>query len=216
MKPFILISSLVLSLSIISCGSKKDDYEEIEAPKNAFEALSAISKAGKNMEKNMKDTQGKLEERRAKGDTLAMHYEELMKFLPDEISGYKRNEPNGGTVNMMGMSYSSAEARYENSNGNYLKITLVDYNQAYGIYQTATAMWAMGMSIDTPDEKANGVKINDDIAGWESFKKKTKDAQLVLGIGHRFWLSIEGDQQEDTKFLRKVAKEVNMDKLAAI
>lgn len=205
------------SVIILSCGgSKKDDFEDIKSPSNAFEALSNLSKAGKEMKNNLSKAEEKIKERKERGDTLAMHYEKLMEFLPEEIDGYKRKEPNGSSVNMAGMSYSSVDARYEKEDGEYIKITIVDYNQAYGIYQSATAMWAMGMSIDTPTEKANGVKLNDEIAGWETFKKKSKEATLTLGVGYRFWLNIEANKQENTDFLKNVAKRIDLDKLTAI
>jgi hypothetical protein len=170
----------------------------------------------KNVEKNMNIAETKLKERRERGDTLAMHYEKLIQHLPTEISGYNRKEPTGSSVNMAGMSYSNAEVRYENENGNFIKITLIDYNQAYGVYQSATAMWALGMSIDSPEEKSNGIKINEEVAGWETFKKKSKNAALTLGIGYRFWLNIEANNQENTDFVKEVAKKVDMDKLSAI
>jgi hypothetical protein len=212
----IILYTVVLLFSI-ACGNKNEtEIEDINTPLGAISALSNISKMSKNVEKNMNIAETKLKERRERGDTLAMHYEKLIQHLPTEISGYNRKEPTGSSVNMAGMSYSNAEVRYENENGNFIKITLIDYNQAYGVYQSATAMWALGMSIDSPEEKSNGIKINEEVAGWETFKKKSKNAALTLGIGYRFWLNIEANNQENTDFVKEVAKKVDMDKLSAI
>ena len=207
---------VALTLPLVNCGgaSKKEEEEEA-AVKGLGGALGSLMKMGKEMEKSAKESQGKQAERRAKGDTLAMPYADLQKYLP-VIDGYKMGEPDGGSVNMNGMSYSNAEGKYKNDKGNWIKVSIVDYNQAYAMYSAATAMWAMGMSIDTPSEKANGFKIDDNVGGWEVFQKKSKKAAVTMGIGDRFWINVEADAQENTEFVKEIAKKIDISKLAAI
>ncbi len=213
-KIFNAIAVLVLTVSLVSCGGKKEEEEQAEV-KGLGSALGALAKMGKEMEKNAAQSKGKLEERRAKGDTLAMPYADLQKYLP-VIDGYKMGEPDGGSINMSGMSYSSAEGKYTNDKGDRVKVTIMDYNQAYSMYTAATAMWAMGMSIDTPEEKANGFKLDDKIGGWEVFKKKSKEANVTLGVGERFWVSVEADKQENTEWVKSIAKSIDLGKLSAM
>lgn len=205
--------SAMIAISLISCGSKTDEPKEVETPKpdNPIEALNNMATESQNAQQ---EAEKKLAERRAKGDTLAMPYAELMKYLPESLDGYKRGDPDGASMNMPGASYSTANVDFTNDKGERVKVTIVDYNQAYGLYTGATAMWAMGMSIDTPEEKAQGVKFDGNIAGWEQFRKKSGDATVTLGVGYRFWVQVEADGQKDTEWVKSVAKMVDLKTLS--
>lgn len=215
-KIIVILSTAIFAFGLASCGGKKAGDEKVgeeETPKsnNPFEALANM---GKEMEQGNDAAQAKIKERRAKGDTLAMHYEALIKYLPTSINGYTAEEPDGSSINMPGSSYSTANVNFKNEKGDHIKVTLMDYNAAYGLYSSITAMWALGMSVDSPEEKAEGVKFEGDIGGWESYKKKSHDATLTLGIGYRFWLEIEGNNQESTEFIKSVAKSMELSKLS--
>lgn len=200
-------------VSITSCGGGKNEEEkkEIDPEKNP---VGAAMQMASEMEKAAKEQQ----ERIAKGDTSskAVPYEELYKFLPDDFSGYKKGEPTGATMTAQGLSYSMAEVTYKNDNGDKVKIALIDYSAAFSLYSMATAMWGMGMSVDTPNEKAKGIKMGDKVTGWESFKKKNKEANVILGIGGRFLLSVEASKQEDTEFAKSVAGKIDFNALEAL
>ena len=200
----------ILTCSIVACGgAKKEENADEKSSANAFEALSDM---GKEMEK----VSNKMKERRAKGDTLAMPYADLQKFLPSSINDYKTSEPSGASINMTGMSYSSAEVKYKNDKDGWIKISIIDYNQAYGLYSAASAMWAMGISVDTPEEKANGIKLDDQIGGWEVFKKKHNKANITLGVGERFWVNVEANEQTNTELVKSIAKSIDLAKLASL
>src|SRR5687767_15142437 len=145
---FKLVSAALFSATLLSCGGTIDE----EATKPATNPLEALVQAGEEMEKAANEGEAKMKERRAKGDTLAMPYADLQKYLPASVDGYKAEEPSGANMNMPGMSYSSAERRYAKDDGSSVKVTIIDYNQAYSLYSAATAMWAMGVSVDTPTE----------------------------------------------------------------
>jgi len=212
-KILILVFPFAIAIGFSSCMGGKPKDEPIPTT-NPLEALS-------NMEKNVVSgndaAQAKMKARKAKGDTLAMPYADLEKYLPASVDGYKIDEqPTGTSMNMTGMSYSSAEENFKNDKGDHVKITLIDYNAAYGMYSGVTAMWASGLSIDSPDEKAGGVKFDGDVAGWEDYHKKTKEADVTLGIGYRFYLTIEADNQDNTDFAKSVAKSIDMSKLSSL
>ena len=84
------------------------------------------------------------------------------------------------------------------------------------MYSMATAMWNSGLKIDTKDELAQSYTINDEISGWETFKKKTGKASVVVGISNRFMLTIEADNQENCDNVKSIAKNMDLDKLAAL
>lgn len=209
------IPLVIMALLIASCGGGNDEAEEeeIDFEKNP---LGALMKMGENMEKQMKEIEEKAKEREEKGDVLAMEYDELQKYLPSSIDGYTAGEPDGATINMQGMSYSSATIGFTKDNGDFVKVSLLDYNAAFGLYNMATSMWALGISVNTPEEKASGIKFEDGITGWQSFKKKQNTATIVLGIGQRFMLTVEANNQEDTDFVKDIAKSLDMDDLAEL
>ncbi|MDT8412742.1 MAG: hypothetical protein RQ875_09790 [Vicingaceae bacterium] len=205
---FLLIS---LSAILIACGGEdKSQDDNIDVEKNP---LGAAMKMAQNMQEQAEKMQKNMEERK---DAKAMHYEELIKFLPTEIDGYTAEEPDGGTVEMQGTSYSNADITFKNEAGERIKVSLLDYNAALSMYSMATAMWTSGLKIDTKDELAQSYTVNDEISGWETFKKKTGKASVILGINNRFMLTIEADKQENCDNVKSIAKNMDLDKLASL
>jgi len=203
-----------LPLFLIACGGeepKEEELDNIDVEKNP---LGALMKMGKNMAENAEKMEEKMKN---KENAKAIHYEELLKYLPESIDGYQINgEPKGASMDMQGMSYSSAEIEFKNENGNRIDIALLDYNAAYNMYTMATTMWASGFKVDTSEEFAQSISFGDNIKGWESYKKKTNHASVALGIGDRFLLTIEGDNQDGTDALKEIAKSMDIDGLASL
>ena len=109
-----LISAFFFAFASCTGGSADEKKNQAaEKPKNVFEAFGKIAGA---MAGGATGVDEAVKVRRAKGDTLAMHYTELQKFLPTVLDGYTAKEPDGSTVNMMGASYSNAEIRFKNGN----------------------------------------------------------------------------------------------------
>ena len=75
-----------------------------------------------------------------------MDYKDLQNYLPSSVNGYEAGEPSGSTMNMQGMSFSSAEIEFTNQDGDNVRVTLLDYTSAIMMYQAATAMWTAGIS----------------------------------------------------------------------
>ena len=211
MKKFNLFLLAFATIVLIACGGEeKSQDDNIDVEKNP---LGAAMKMAQNMQEKAEKMQKNMEERK---DAKAMHYEELMKYLPNEIDGYTAEEPDGGTVEMQGTSYSNADITFKNEAGDRVKISLLDYNAALSMYSMATAMWSSGLKIDTKDELAQSFNINDQISGWETFKKKTGKASVVLGINDRFMLTVEADKQENCDNVKSIAKSMDLDKLASL
>ncbi len=209
----ILAFPFAISLAFSSCFGGKPKEEETKTTN----PLQAIANMEKNVVTGTSAADAKMKARKAKGDTLAMPYADLEKYLPASLDGYKVDEqPTGTSMNMTGMSYSSAEVSFKNDKGNNVKVTLIDYNAAYGMYSGMTAMWASGLSVDSPEEKADGIKFDGDVAGWEDYHKKTKEADVTLGIGYRFYLTVHAENQDNTDFAKSVAKSIDLSKLSSL
>jgi len=112
------------------------------------------------------------------------------------------------------MAFSSAEITFTNDAGDEVRITLIDYSMALNMYQAATAMWASGMSFEDDDSKAWSVNWSDNIKGWAEIQKKEEEVQLALGVGERFFLSIEATNRNDYSFVENIAKGMKLEQLA--
>lgn len=197
---------------IISCGEepKEKEMENIDVEKNP---LGALMKMGEKMAESAE----KMEEKMKDGENAeAMHYEELLKYLPEKIDGYEiSREPEGASIDMAGASYSTAEVKFSNNNDR-IQVSILDYNAAYNMYSMATAMWSSGFKIDTSEEFGQSISFGEDINGWESFKKKSGDASVVLGVSDRFLISVEANNQENTDLVKEIIQDMDIKKLSEI
>lgn len=201
---------LALAVSVISC-------ETAQKAKEAAQAASALGTAAQDYASKAEEGQKKYEARRAKGDTLAIPYTELQKLLPASIDGYEKDgEPEGQSMNMVGASYSTASQNYKKGD-HYLKLTLVDYNAAYGLYGMATAFMASGFSSENADEKMGGIDLGvANAKGWEVIRKKEKKATISVGVADRFFVTAEADNQENSELLKEAVRSLDLSKLAGM
>ena len=145
------------------------------------------------MQKANEANQARREERRKRGDTLAMPYQDLQKYLPESISGYTSQEPTGSSMNMTGMSYSTAARRYTKTGANgeeSVEVTIMDYNASADLYAGLTSIWGTNFSMEDQNGYSRsfdaGVK---DVAGWEHYDKQGKNSEVTNAVGGRFILS---------------------------
>lgn len=193
-----LILAGFLTCTIISCNKTQTESEV------NTDTLSGQLEHG----------QKKIAEKRAEGDTLALPYEELGKFLPDDILGFKaEGEWTGKTENTESISWSTVDKKYNNGKQN-MEITLSDYNGAYGLYAGAAAIFDMEEDPGTTDEFAKSFSLNEGrIKGREAFSKGSGEATIIAGINERFFLTIAANQQTDTEFVRSVLQDLDLQSL---
>ncbi|MBI5323766.1 MAG: hypothetical protein HZB41_00520 [Ignavibacteriae bacterium] len=215
MKRFPLLLTIILAFILYSCGEKANEMKE------AFKSMEKIAEAGKNIEQESKLAESRRQERVSRGDTIAMPYQELQKLLPASLSGYTAQEPEGTSFNMPPMSYSQAKREYtaQASDGSqsYVRIELLDYNQAHDMYIGLTALWQMGFASETKDKIERTFSTGyDNVAGFESFYKNDKRAQVSYGIAWRFFLTIEANNQSSSDFVKSVANSIDIKKLSGM
>lgn len=198
-KSLLLISAI---LFIVSCGKVKDAA-------NAAEGL-------KNYAEGMKESASKMEERKAKGDTISMPYTDLQKLLPSNIAGYtKDGDPKGESMNMVGMSFSTASQVYKNGDAE-ITVNIMDYNASYAAFGAATAMFATGFSVDNDEEYLGAVDLGiSGVKAWEDVKKKEKRSTVMAGVNDRFLVTAEGRNVE-TDVVKDAIKSVDLAKLAGM
>jgi hypothetical protein len=205
--PILMLPALFLAMS---CGGGKDDK-----PKTDIGIMDAKELA-ENATEAMDESAKRREERRKRGDTLAMPYATLQGYLP-EVDGYtKRGGPKGSQMNMPGMgSWSQAEQEYE-SGDKSIDVTMMDYNGAMGAFTGATALYSMGFSQEDDQRKSQSTDLGmKGVAAYETIYKQDQRAELVLVVGDRFLIQMDADGTNDVEVLKKAARSMKLGELAA-
>lgn len=204
----LIIGTLVVGFS--SCGGKEEVVEEksIEGKlqDNPLAALKDIAETMEDVAENLNENEG--------GEPI--HHTDLQNYLPKTIEGYEMEDPEGTTLSMQGFSVSSAESEYTAANGDYIKVSILDYFAAMSLYQMATAMWGMGIVIDSDDEYAKSFSLENNVSGWETFDKKNNKASVVAGVGDRLLITVEGNNQTDVEKVKSVLTSMNLKSMSMI
>ena len=145
--------------------------------------------------------------------TEALDYKKLQEYLPDEIDGYTAQEPDGGSMSMNGVSFSTATIEFTNDEGGTVDIAIMDYATAASTYQMSTAMWASGFSIENDEISAHSIDWGDEIAGWEQIDKEDNVATIMLGVNGRFLVTVSVSDQKSADFTEEIMKLIDIDSL---
>ena len=197
----------VFTLAIlISSSCKSDKKVEIKDGKiGVTDAIEAAEALGKGVE----NAQNRWEERRKKGDTVALQYKELETFLPD-FSGYtKEGGPKGSQSNIPGMGgFSQTEQSYINGDKR-IKISITDYNASQMAFTTATALYSLNISSEDDDKRQGSVDLGmKNVAAYETVYKQRPEAELAIIAGDRFYIMLNSDGSNDIDQLKSVGKDV--------
>jgi len=198
-----IITVALLSAMVFSCGEKAREAKE------TLSLMEDLKEGAEEMEKAVEKSNDKLAERRERGDTLAMNYKDLGRFLPASLGEYERQgEPKGNSINMPGMSYSEANASYIDGEDNMLSVELIDYNTAANMFVMATAAYGVGIDIESDSEHTKGFKENEDLSGWTVLQKENPDVTVFIGIAQRFFLKVEADNTDDVDKIKELALKI--------
>jgi hypothetical protein len=189
---------------LTACGGKikTKDGEVVSIPDAAKAAKALTAEAAK--------AKSRWDERKAKGDTLAMPYKDLQAFLPGDISGYEKNGgPKGSQMNMPGMgSWSQAEQRYT-SGDKRIKVEIMDYNASQSGFGFITAMYRMGFSSEDDNKRTGAIDLGmKDVTGYETVYKTRDNCDLAVVAGDRFLIKLDSDGSNDIEVLKSTAKSI--------
>lgn len=207
------ISLLFLAIFINSCGQKVQELE------NVAKVVKNLPEASEKANATSEIANKKIEERKAKGDTLAMNFKELINYLPKSIDGYKSADPEGSSTNAMGFSFSQASNTYSKMIGDKeesIRIELVDYNASYE-YLTGIAYWTT-LNISTESSKGFERTTKADIDNayaYEKYDNESKSGSITYILGYRFILTINGENINSFDELKSIANKIDLKKLAS-
>lgn len=208
MRSFV-ISTITAGLVLSACGGEMQEAAE------GLNNLQKIAESADDMQKSADIAQKRIDERRAKGDTLAIPYEQLGAYLVD-ASGMTAEPFSGESMNTVMGSWSNAKRTYT-SGGKTFNVELSDYNGAAGGYAAATAIFALNMSSDSPEKKTGTFQTGDPmINGYAEYYKKEQRASVTWGIGSRFILVINAEGVSNADEVMNFAKAFDLKKLASM
>jgi len=208
--------TFVFSLLIFTTSCSCERYNEA---KNAVNAVKNLAKNAENIQETVEEANKRMEDRKIRGDTVAIHYKQLAEYLPNSFNGYEKDgDMDGGTTKTPGFgSYSNVGQKYLNKNGDKLEINIVDYNTAYAMYSTVMAAYVSGFEIDNTNQQIKGFQFSDDVKGWTILQKKDHIAEAYAGVSDRFHITVKAYNQESIDFVLDVTtKEIPVDKLARL
>jgi len=213
MKSVSILIIALLAFVLISCGEKAREL------KNAMELAKNAPEMAKNMEKGQNAAQAKMEERKKKGDTLALPFKKLQEYLPTSLAGYKAEKPDGETMNMPGMSYSKASIIFSKENGtakDNIQIELTDYNQVGSMFAAAT-FWMAGFSSEDSKgfRKTFNTGINN-VFAFEIYENEGNYSEIAFAVGYRFIISIRAHNQPNGDLLKNIGKSMKLGELAGM
>lgn len=173
--------------------------------KDTAEAMHQVSKAAENVTAAADESKKVIDERKAKGDTVAMPYAELQKFLPESLSGYKLEEaPSGASQNMGGFSMSNAEQKWVSTGGDTnnparVHISIVDFGGGEAGYtMSAAPLMAMNFSTEDAHQRTQSLKLDVPYT-WasENYNKDNKEARVTAITRYRYTINVEATNQAD-------------------
>lgn len=205
------VSAIALFV-FLACTSNPD--KPLEDGK--INSLSDLEAVGQRMEEASSQANSRWEERRAKGDTVALPYKELQQFLPDNVDGYAREGgPSGTQTNVPGMgSWSEAKQNYARDEERKLEIKIVDYNSAMSAFGAMTSFYSLGFSSEDDYKKEAAVDLGvKDVVAYETVYKTNPRSSMVLIVADRFLITLENNGAQDEELLRRVVKDIDLAKM---
>jgi len=200
---------------VTACGDKKE--EKPQDVSNPIEAMGQLAKAGSKLEDAANDAAKFQQDRRARGDTVAMSYTALQAFLPDAPSGYtKAEEPSGSSQTIGTFSMTEAEQEYvgaTDAEGNALRIRvkLADFGGTEGAYGMFALPMMMNISQEDAHHRMRTITLGPEHTwGSEEFDKDNKNSKVTAVTRYRYLITVEAENQRDdqTEMLRKFAERI--------
>jgi hypothetical protein len=200
---------------ITACGDKRD--EKPRDASNPIEAMGQLAKAGSKLEAATEDAAKFQQDRRARGDTVAMTYTALQVFLPDAPGGYSKAEaPSGSSQTIGAFSMTEAEQEYvgkadAEGNAPRLRVKLADFGGTEGAYGMFALPMMMNMSQEDAHHRMTTIKLGPAYT-WasEEYDKDSKNSKVTAVTRYRYMVTVEAENQraDETGMLRSLAEQI--------
>lgn len=201
------VGTLLLAGALVAgCGEKAKEISE------AMKTAQELPKIAENIEQSQNEMEKFMAERAAKGDTVAMPYTELQKFLPTSIDGYKmEGEPAGNQQSMGAFSMSMAEQNWVSTTGDTnnparIHVILSDYGGTGAGYGVAGLAFTIQSQSEDNTQKMRTYKTDYPYTfAAETFRKDTKEATVTMGTRYRYIINVRAENQTDDQTQKATA-----------
>jgi hypothetical protein len=191
----LLVSLMVISMFLSSCGKKKEEQTEQE---KAMEMVDKIKEEAENMSN---------EEPKEVVDAKL-----LKELLPEDAAGLARKSAESEKVGAMGFMVSKAEARYKNDDSS-IEINIIDVAGTGALM--GMAAWSM---MDMDKETENGYEKTTIFKGnkaYEKYNSKNNDGEMAVIVAKRFVVSVKGRNVAIDK-IKDTLDDIDLEKLAEL
>jgi hypothetical protein len=205
------VLSLFVGLTLVGCGEKAQDI------RNATSALGAMAQVGNTLAESQKEATKFYEDRKAKGDTVALPYADLQKFLPSAPADYTPLEAPGGSSQSMGaFSMSQTEQTFTkpaaaDGTAPTIKVSIIDFGGTQAAYGMMAAPLMMNISQEDAHHKMQTLKLSTpNTWGSEDFNKDDKSSTVTLITRYRYVITVDARNQgqDNTAMARSLAEEI--------
>lgn len=186
------VLGLIVGAGLVGCGEKAQEV------RNATNALQAVAQAGGSMADTQKEAEKFYNERRARGDTVAMAYSELQTFLPSPPSDYTAVEAPGGSSQSMGVfSMSQTEQTFTKPAGAdgsvpTIEVSIVDFGGTQAAYGMMALPMMMNLSQEDARHRMKTIKVSTPHTwGTEEYNKEDHTSKVSLVTRFRYLINVE-------------------------
>lgn len=123
------------------------------------------------------------------GSVSAVHYTDLIKFLPSATANWESGDKNGMTMSSGGEDWSWAEATYTQTTNPDVSVTVVIQDTA-GMTEGYWTIWETATVVDTPDFSWKSTTFKG-YPAWEFVDKTADEYTLYVGINDRIMVFID-------------------------
>jgi hypothetical protein len=201
--------AVLAGIALAGCGDKAKPAD------NPLSAIAQVANAATSMTNAQQEAEKFAKERQEKGDTIALPYTELQKFLPPAPDGYTANgEPGGSSQSMGAFSMSQAEQKYTvgtDGNGPAIQVTIIDFGGTQAGYGMLAAPMMMRYSMEDAHSRIKSLTMGVPYTwGSEEFNKDDKTAKVSAITRYRYVITVEGrNQSEDnSSAFKRMAEEI--------
>src|SRR5262249_35544903 len=145
----------------------------------------------------------------------AVDYQKLLPILPEPLSGWTADKPEGSTEDVGGFKITNVHRDYRKGEGEKAPsaaISVLDSVTNPDYVSATTEAWK---SNSDPSEEYAKPVIIDGNRGFKTFEKDTRHATLWVMIANRYFVQVEL-QNEEPGQLQEWIKRIDLKKLAAI
>jgi hypothetical protein len=139
-----------------------------------------------------------------------LNFKKLEPFVDVKIPGWTMvGKPGGTTVKQGPMSLSQAEAKYTAGNKT-MKISVMDLSGQHFPMQMGQSM-----EMETNEQVVHTLDVQG-FKGIGHYNKVDKEGDLIISVGKRFLVKVEGHKIDNLKVLQDATQNLDLKKLATL